>query len=334
MRFLYRRRDVITLLGGAAAPSLLWPRVARAQQQAMPVIGVLQSGAANENSDNLVALRQGLGEAGYVAGRNVAFEYRWADNHYDRLPELAADLVRRQVAVIYAAGGGVAPHAAKAATATIPIVFTSGFDPVQTGLIASLNRPGGNVTGVSFSSNVLEAKRLGLLRTVVPQATMVAVLLNPDNASSERQLRDLNEAARVLGIKLLVSYARRDDDFDPAFAGFVQQGAAGLCVAADAFFIQRTEQLVALAARHAIPAIYNIRGFAVAGGLMSYGTSIVAAYRQAGLYIGRILKGEKPADLPLMQPTKFEFAINLKTAKALGLTVPEGLILAADEVIE
>jgi putative ABC transport system substrate-binding protein len=329
-----KRREFIAVVGGAAA----WPLAAGAQQPKVPVIGVLSAGASDENSDNLLALRQGLREAGYVEGRNVTIEYGGADGHYDRLPELAADLVRRRVAVIFASGGGVAPPAAKAATSTIPIVFSGGFDPVQSGLVSSLNRPGGNITGVSFASNVLESKRLGLLRTVVPHATTIGVLMNPDNASVEMQSRELNEATRALGMKLQVAHARNDGDFEPAFASFVQQGAGGLIVATDAFFSRRNEQLVALAERHAIPAIYgpvsNVRDAAAAGGLMSYGASIPEAFRQAGLYIGRILHGEKSGDLPVMLPSRFELVINLKTAKVLGLTVPEGLVLAADEVIE
>jgi putative tryptophan/tyrosine transport system substrate-binding protein len=330
-----RRREFITLLASTAAT---WPIAAWGQQQGMPVVGILNSGAADEAPNNFVVLRQGLRDAGYVEGRNVTIEYRWAENHYDRLPELAADLVRRQVAVIFASGGGVAPPSAKAATTTIPIVFIGGFDPVQSGLVSILNRPGGNITGVSFASNVAETKRLGLLRTTVAHATVMGVLLNPDNASVEKQSRDLNEAARVLGLTLQMAYARNDDDFALAFAGFVQQGAEGLIVTSDAFFSRRIEQLVALAARYAIPAIYatvsNVRDAAAAGGLMSYGSSITEAYRQAGLYIGRILHGEKPGDLPVMLPTRYELVINLKTAKTLGLTVPEGLVLAADEVIE
>jgi putative ABC transport system substrate-binding protein len=333
-----KRRDFIVLLGGAAAAPLLRPMATRAQQPAMPVIGVLNSSPPSENSDSFVALRQGLREAGYVEGRNLTIEYRWADGQYDRLPELAADLVRRRVAVIFASGGGVAPPAAKAATTTIPIVFTGGFDPVQSGLIASLSRPGGNITGVSFASNLAESKRLGLLRTVVPGATVIGVLVNPDNANAETESRDLNAAARALGVKLQFAYARNDAEFEPAFAGFVQQGAGGLVVAGDVIFSRRVEHLVELAARHAIPAIYstvsNVRDAAAVGGLMSYGASIKAAFHQAGLYIGRILHGEKPGDLPAMLPSRFELVINLKTARSLGLTVPDGLVLAADEVIE
>jgi putative ABC transport system substrate-binding protein len=330
-----KRSEFIFLLGGAVAT---WPLVALAQQTAMPVIGLLNSGAPDENSGSLAALRQGLREAGYVEGRNVTIEYRYAGNQYDRLPGLAADLVRRRVAVIFASGGGVAAPAAKAATTTIPIVFSGGFDPVQSGLVSNLPRPGGNITGVSFATNLMESKRLGLLHTVVPRATAIGVLMNPDNASVETQSRDLNEAARALGLRLQVAYARNDGDFEPAFASFVQQGAGGLIVAADAFFSRRVEQQVALAARHAIPAIYapvsNVRDAAAAGGLMSYGASIPEAIRQAGLYIGRILHGEKPGDLPVMLPTRFELVINLRTAKALGLEIPPALSAIANEVIE
>jgi putative ABC transport system substrate-binding protein len=330
-----RRREFITILGGAAAA---WPLAARAQQP-MPVIGVLNASAPDENNaNNLVAMRQGLRDAGYVEGRNVTIEYRYAENQYDRLPALAADLVRRRVAVIFATGGGVAAPAAKAATTTIPIVFAHGGDPVELGLVASLNRPGGNVTGVSFAANLAEAKKLGLLHTVVPHATAIGVLMNPDNASVETQSRDLNEAARVLGLKLPFAFARNDGEFEPAFTNFVQQGAGGIVVAGDAFLGRRIAQLVELAARHAIPAIYgtvgDVRGAAAAGGLMSYGASIQEAMHQAGRYIGRILHGEKPGDLPVMLPTRFELVINLKTAKALGLEIPPALSAIADEVIE
>jgi putative ABC transport system substrate-binding protein len=332
---MMRRREFIKLLGGAAAA---WPLAARAQQP-LPVIGVLNAGVPDEIIANtLGAMRQGLRDAGYVEGRNVTIEYRYAENQYDRLPALAADLVRRRVAVIFASGGGRAPPAAKAATTTIPIVFAGGFDPVQSGLVSSLNRPGGNITGVSFAANLVEAKKLGLLHTVVPHATAIGVLMNPDNASVETQSRDLNEGARVLGLKLPFAFARNDGEFEPAFASFVQQGVGGIVVAADAFFSRRIAQLVELAARHAIPAIYtpasNARDAAAAGGLMSYGVGATEAAHQAGIYIGRILHGEKPGDLPVMLPTRFELVINLKTAKALGIEVPPTLSAIADEVIE
>ena len=323
------RRDFITLMGGAAAA---WPLVARAQEPAVLVIGVLRAAIADENDKNLVAMRQGLGEAGYLAGQNVTIEYRWAENRYDRLPALAADLVRRRVAAIFA-GSGVAAQAAKAATTTIPIVFAGGIDPVQLGLVASLNRPGGNVTGASFFSNAIEPKRLGLLRAVVPRASVFAALINPDNASAGRQSKELNEAAHALGFNLNIAYARNAADFELAFAGFVSQ-ADGLVIATDATFSAYRDQLVGLAARHALPAIYPLRDFVEAGGLISYGANIVDAYRQAGVCLGRILKGEKPADLPVILPTKFELVINLKTAKALGLEVSQDILSIADEVIE
>jgi putative ABC transport system substrate-binding protein len=333
---MMRRRKFITLLGGAAA----WPLAARAQQPAEPVIGVLQVGTAGEAADliNSTALREGLRDAGYVEGRNLAIEYRYAENHYERLPDMAADLVRRRVSVIFASGGGQAPPAAKAATATIPIVFAGGFDPVQSGLVASLNRPGSNITGVSFAGNISESKRLGLLHAMVPSATAIGVLINPGNASVGTQMKDLNDAARALGLKLQIVNARGEGDLEPAFADFAQQRVGGLIVAGDAVFSRLTEQLAALAARYSIPAIYtpssDARASAVAGGLMSYGASIPTAFHQAGIYVGRILHGEKPGDLPVMLPTKFELVINLKTAKALGIEVPPTLSAIADEVIE
>jgi len=330
-----KRRQFFTLLSGAAvAPSVSWPLAARAQQPKMPVIGLLQSASARESVDRLGAFHQGLRDGGYVEGQNVAIEYRWADNQYERLPGLAADLARRQVAVIVAGGGGLAPQAAKTAMATIPIVFSGGFDPVESGLVASLNRPGGNVTGVTFFANVLEAKRLGLLHELVPRAPRIGVLLNPGNASAQRQSKDLKEAARGLGVDLQLANASSERELEPAFAGLLQQGAGALLVAGDAVFTNRKDSLIALAARYAIPAIYSGRDFIEAGGLVSYGTSITYAYRQIGVYAGRILKGAKPADLPVLQPTKFELVINLKTAKALGLNVPPALLALADEVIE
>ena len=335
MTFCIRRREFITLVGGAAA----WPLAARAQQPAMPVLGILSvRPASDKNSETYAALRDGLQDAGFVEGRNISIEYRFAENRYERLPSLAAELVRLKVAVIFASGGGRAPPAAKAATAAIPIVFTSGFDPVQSGLVANLNRPGGNITGASFSNNVSESKRLGLLHAVVPGAAVIGALINPDNASTEAQVRNLNEAARVLRLKLQIANARNDNDFERAFASFASQGAGGVLVAVDAFLNSRIEQLAALAIRHSLPTIYgaanNARDFAAGGALMSYGASSVPAFRQAGVYIGRILHGEKPGDLPVMLPTKYDLAINLKTAKALGLEVPPTLIALADDVIE
>jgi putative tryptophan/tyrosine transport system substrate-binding protein len=329
-----RRRDFIALCGGAAAAALLYPPVARPQQGAMPVVGMLNSGNRDAYATRNAAFLKGLGEAGFSEGRNIAIEHRYADDHYDRLPGLAAELVQRPVAVLFAAGGGVAPQVAKAATATIPIVFTGGFDPVKAGLVASLNQPGGNATGTTFLTNALEAKRLGLLHELLPQANVIGVLMNLKNASVATVRADLAEAARGLGIALRTAPASSEGEFDAAFAGFDQDGVGALLVASDSAFSGNAKSLVALAERHKLPAIYFVREFAAVGGLMSYGTSFDDAYRQAGVYVGRILKGEKPADLPVVQSTKFEFVINLKTAKSLGLTYPPGLLAIADEVIE
>jgi putative ABC transport system substrate-binding protein len=329
-----RRRKFITLLGGAAASALVRPRAARAQQPALPVVGMLNSGSRDAYTSRNAAFLEGLGETGLVEGRNVAIEHRYADDHYDRLPDLAAELVHRPVAVLFASGGGVAPQAAKAATSTIPIVFTGGFDPVKAGLVASLNQPGGNVTGTTFLTNALETKRLGLLHELVPQASVIGVLMNPKNASAETVRADLNAAARGLKIELRIAPASSEGEFDAAFAGFDRDGVRAVLVASDAVFSGNAKSLVTLAERHKLPAIYFVREFPAFGGLTSYGTSFDDAWRQAGAYVGRILKGEKPANLPVVQSSKFEFVINLKTAKALGLSIPQTLLATADEVIE
>ncbi len=323
-----RRREFITLLGGAAA---VWPFAARAQQTA-PVIGFLRSTSLADSTHFVTAFRDGLKQTGFVEGQNVAIEYRYAEGRDDRLPALVADLIDRRVAVIV--GNNLATRAAKAATSTVPIVFAYGGDPVLDGFVASLNRPGGNVTGVVFIEGVLGAKRLELLRQIVPNATTIGMLVNPNTAETVAERRDVQAAAQALGQQLIILDASSDRDIETAFATFVQRGAGALLVGTGAFTYSHRERLVALAARHALPASYGLREFADAGGLMSYSASITDAYHQAGIYAGRVLKGEKPADLPVMQSTKFEFVINLKTAKALGLTVPQSLLIAADEVIE
>jgi putative tryptophan/tyrosine transport system substrate-binding protein len=323
-----RRREFITLLGGAVA----WPLAARAQQPAMPVVGLLDQRSPDALADRLRGFRQGLKDAGFVEGQNAAIEYRWAENQVDRLPELAADLVRRQVAVIVAPAGLAPALAAKAATKTIPIVFVIADDPVRLGLVASLARPGGNLTGINFLSGELTAKRLELLRELMPSATRVAVLVNPANA--ENPEREVEAAARSIGLQIQTLNASTVREINAAFATFVRERPDAVFVGLDPFFNSRRIQLVQLAARYAIPASYPARDFAEAGGLMSYGADIADAWRQAGSYAGRILKGAKAADLPVVQSSKFELVFNVQTATMLGLTVPDKLLVAADEVIE
>jgi putative ABC transport system substrate-binding protein len=330
-----RRREFITLLGGAAvAPLYLLPLAARAQQSAMPVIGFLRSESPDGFEGRMAAFRAGLKEAGFIEGQNVSIEPRWGRSRADALPELAADLVRRRVAVIVVSGSPAAAMAAKSATATIPIAFVLGSDPVKQGLVASLNRPGGNVTGVSFVSNSLAAKRLELLREIVPGAMTIAVLVNPGSLNAAADLRETERAAQALGLRLQVFNVATAGEIDAAFASLAREPAHALFVSAEPFFTSRQEQIVALAARHAIPASYSNRDYIGPGGLMSYGANVADAHRQLGHTVGRILKGEKPADLPIVQPTKFELVINRKTATALGLTVPPKLLFTADEVIE
>jgi putative ABC transport system substrate-binding protein len=325
-----RRRDAITLLGGAAAS---WPLAARAQQPAMPVIGFLSGRSQDDSPQVLTAFRQGLKEVGFVEGRNVAIEPRWGENQSDRLSALAADLVRQRVAVI-AAIDGPSAQAAKAATATIPIVFEAASDPVEVGLVGGLNRPGGNLTGVTTLAAELGPKRLELLHEMVPAATVIALLMNPTFPNADILSRDLQAAARTLGVQLHVLYATTERDFDTVFTTLVQLRAGALVIAPATLFTSRSEQLAALTLQHAVPTIFQYREFAATGGLMSYGSNVTDAYRLVGLYTGRVLKGEKPADLPVQQATKAELIINLKTARTLGLTVPLALLARADEVIE
>ena len=325
------RREFITLLGGAAAAC---PLVVRAQQPPMPVIGFMSSASAAPWAHLIAAFRDSLKAIGFVEGQNVAIEFRWADGQYDRLPMIAAELVRREVAVIVATGGSSAVLPAMAATSTIPIVFSTGADPVKMGFVSSLNRPGGNATGVYFFIAAMEAKRLGVLRDLVPTAALIGVLLNPNNANAETQSKEVQEAARAIGQKIQIVHAGTEAALGTAFATLAQVRADGLLVGADPFFNSRRNLLVLQAARHGIPAMYEQREFVQAGGLMSYGTSLTDAYRQVGIYTGRILKGERPADLPVVQSTKFEFVINLNAAKAIGLEVSPSLSARADEVIE
>lgn len=326
---MMRRRDFITLLGGTAA----WPQVVSAQQVAAPKVGFLHYGSSEEAGLLAAKFRTGLSEGGFTEGRNVAIEYRWAESRADRLPTLAAELINQQVAVILAAGPPTA-QVVQAATRQIPIVFTSGDDPVQAGLVPSLNRPGGNITGVYIFASALEAKRLGLLHEMVPSASVVAVLVNPTRQRFESQLTEVQDAARALGLKLYIQNATGERDFDTTFTSFVERRAGALTVLADPFFFSQRNRLVALANHHALPAIYEWSEFAIAGGLMSYGADLGEGYRQAGVYAARILKGESPAGLPVVQSTKFDFAINLKTAKALQIAIPPTLLARADEVIE
>ena len=326
-----KRREFITLLGGAVAT---WPVTARAQQQALPAIGFLSSRSANDSARAVSAFRQGLAEMGYVEGRNAEIEFRWADGQFDRLPALASDLVRCSVAVLAAVGGFQTPTIAKATTSTIPIIFGIGEDPVKQGLVPNLNRPGGKMTGATFSTSLLGAKRLGILRDLVPSAKVIALLVNQSSSQGQRQKQDVEEAAREVGQPLVILDGSSDQEIDVSYANLAKQNVDALIVGSDPFFDPRRDRMIALSARYAMPTIYQFREFVLAGGLVSYGASITDLYRQVGVYVGRVLKGESPGDLPVMLPTKFELSINLKTAKTLGLAIPSGLLAIADEVIE
>src|SRR5215813_1018234 len=325
-----RRREFIKLLGGATAA---WPVSVRAQQSAMPVIGFMSARSPDDTGQVLQAFLKGLGEAGFFDGQNVTIEYRWARGEYGRLPAFAAELVQRRVNVLVATGGEASAIAAKQATSTIPIAFVTG-DPVRAGLVESLNRPGGNATGSYIATPEMEQKRLSLLHELVPGVPLIGALVNPNSPDAARQLPELEQAARTIGRRLVVAKASDDEELNAAFALLLQQGIGALLVAADPYFDTRRDRIIAFAAQNRLPAVYHFREYAFAGGLVSYAPSITDAYRQAGNYTGRVLKGEKPADLPIVQPSKFDFVINLKTAKTLGLTVPFGLLNAADEVIE
>jgi putative tryptophan/tyrosine transport system substrate-binding protein len=326
-----RRREFISLLGSVAAG---WPLGAHAQQAVLPVVGFLNSASPRPWENYVAGFRAGLKEAGFVDGQNVTIDFRWAEGHYDKLPGMAADLVRRKVAVLVATGGTPSVVAAKGATSTIPIVFTSGNDPIRNGFVTSISRPGGNITGVNLFVTVLNSKRLGLLRALIPGVQLIAVLVNPNRPDQTIEMGDVQEAARAIGQQIHMLFASTESAIDAAFATAAQLHAGAMLVASDPFFNSQRDKIIALAALHSLPAIYEQREFALAGGLMSYGTNLADGYRQVGVYVGRILKGEKPGDLPVVQSTKFEFVINLKTAKALGLAIPDGLLNAADEVIE
>ena len=325
-----RRRELITLLGGAAT----WPLVARAQQAAIPVVGFMSARSPEDSARIASAFRQGLADAGFIEGQTVNIEYRWANGDYDKLPALAADLVNRKVAVLVGVGGDVSAAAAAKATKNIPVVFGMGGDPVKAGLVASFNRPGGNVTGFTLWTNEIASKRLGLLRQLAPGVPLIGVLVNPRFLPTEQELLELEPAAKAVNQKLFVARANDDAELDAALASFVEQRIGALLVTAAPFFDTRLDRIIGFVAQKGLPAIYQFRDYAVAGGLISYGPNIAEGYKNAGTYVGRILKGEKPADLPVMQPSKFDFMINLKTAKALGLTVPPTLLIEASEVIE